>query len=129
MAIYEDLQWRGLVSDCTDETGLNKRMADGPITLYCGFDPTADSLHVGSLVPLIALARFQRAGHHAIALAGGATGSVGDPSGRTDERQLLTKEMLGTTSPASRTSSAGCSTSTAGPTPRGWSTTPIGLHL
>jgi tyrosyl-tRNA synthetase len=94
MTIYEDLQWRGLLADCTDTPGLNKRMAEGPITLYCGFDPTADSLHIGSLVPLLALARFQRAGHHSIALAGGATGSIGDPSGKTAERQLLTKETL-----------------------------------
>jgi tyrosyl-tRNA synthetase len=65
-----------------------------PITLYCGFDPTADSLHVGNLVPLLALRRFQLAGHHPIAVAGGATGSIGDPSGKTQERQLLSKEVL-----------------------------------
>ena len=64
------------------------------ITLYCGFDPTADSLHVGNLVPLLALRRFQLLGHHPIAVAGGATGSIGDPSGKTAERQLLTKEIL-----------------------------------
>ena len=69
-------------------------MAKGPITLYCGFDPTADSLHVGSLVPLLALRRFQLCGHHPIAVAGGATGSIGDPSGKTAERQLLTHELL-----------------------------------
>src|SRR5207302_5684798 len=63
-------------------------------TLYCGFDPSAESLHVGNLVPLLALRRFQLAGHHPIAVAGGATGSVGDPSGKTDERQLLTDEVL-----------------------------------
>lgn len=93
MSIYEDLQWRGLVADCTDTAELTKRLAN-PITLYCGFDPTADSLHVGNLVPLIALRRFQNLGHHPIAVAGGATGSIGDPSGRTSERQLLTKEVL-----------------------------------
>ncbi len=65
-----------------------------PITLYCGFDPTADSLHVGNLVPLLALRRFQLLGHHPIALAGGATGCIGDPSGKSQERQLLTKEIL-----------------------------------
>ena len=65
-----------------------------PLTLYCGFDPTADSLHVGNLVPLLALRRFQLLGHHPIAVAGGATGSIGDPSGKTQERQLLTKEVL-----------------------------------
>jgi tyrosyl-tRNA synthetase len=68
--------------------------APQPITLYCGFDPTADSLHVGNLVPLLALRRFQLLGHHPIAVAGGATGSIGDPSGKTQERQLLNKEIL-----------------------------------
>jgi tyrosyl-tRNA synthetase len=94
MNIYEELEWRGLIADCTDKAELLKRLATGPITLYAGFDPTADSLHVGSLVPLLALRRFQLLGHHPIALAGGATGSIGDPSGKTAERQLLTKEVL-----------------------------------
>jgi tyrosyl-tRNA synthetase len=94
MSIFEDLQWRGLVADCTDVEGLTKRLASGPITLYCGFDPTAESLHVGNLVPLLALRRFQNLGHRPIAVAGGATGSIGDPSGKTQERQLLTPETL-----------------------------------
>ena len=94
MNIYDELQWRGLVSDCTDAVELNKRLAAGPITLYAGFDPTADSLHVGSLVPLLVLRRFQLLGHHPIAVAGGATGSIGDPSGKSAERQLLTREVL-----------------------------------
>ncbi len=94
MNIYEELQWRGLVADCTDATELTKRLAAGPVTLYCGFDPTADSLHVGNLVPLLALRRFQLAGHHPIAVAGGATGAIGDPSGKTGERTLLTPELL-----------------------------------
>ena len=94
MGIIEELEWRDLISDCTDREGLQKRLAKGPITLYCGFDPTADSLHVGSLVPLLALRRFQLCGHHPIAVAGGATGSIGDPSGKTAERQLLTHELL-----------------------------------
>ncbi len=94
MNILEELQWRGLVADCTDAPELNKRISAAPVTLYCGFDPTADSLHVGNLVPLLGLRRFQLFGHHPIALAGGATGSIGDPSGRTQERQLLTKEIL-----------------------------------
>src|ERR1051325_7495327 len=94
MNIYDELQWRGLVNDCTDAEALNKRLNDGPITLYCGCDPTADSLHVGNLVPLLVLRRFQLFGHHAIALAGGATGSIGDPSGKSSERQLLTQEVL-----------------------------------
>jgi tyrosyl-tRNA synthetase len=94
MNILEELQWRGLVADCTDPQELAKRVSPGPITLYCGFDPTADSLHVGNLVPLLGLRRFQLLGHHPLALAGGATGSIGDPSGKTQERQLLTKEVL-----------------------------------
>lgn len=94
MSIYDELQWRGLLADCTDMPELTKRLAAGPITVYCGFDPTADSLHVGNLVPLLALRRFQQLGHRPIALAGGATGSIGDPSGKTTERQLLTKEVL-----------------------------------
>ena len=94
MGITEELEWRDLISDCTDLEGLQERLAKGPITLYCGFDPTADSLHVGSLVPLLALRRFQLCGHHPIAVAGGATGSIGDPSGKTAERQLLTHELL-----------------------------------
>ncbi|MEI8040222.1 MAG: tyrosine--tRNA ligase [Verrucomicrobiota bacterium] len=94
MNILEELQWRGLLADCTDAQELAKRVSPGPITLYCGFDPTADSLHVGNLVPLLALRRFQLLGHHPIPLAGGATGSIGDPSGKAQERQLLTKEVL-----------------------------------
>ncbi len=94
MNIIEDLEWRDLLTDCTDRPGLAARLAAGPITLYCGFDPTADSLHVGSLVPLLALRRFQRHGHHVIALAGGATGLIGDPSGRAAERQLITREAV-----------------------------------
>src|SRR5438105_8679594 len=94
MNIYEELEWRGLVADCTDPTELQKRLATGPITLYAGFDPTADSLHVGSLVPLLALRRFQLAGHHPISVAGGATGSIGDPSGKSVERNLLDKQTL-----------------------------------
>ena len=93
MSILEELEWRGLIADCTDKAELANRSA-APLTLYCGFDPTADSLHVGSLVPLLALRRFQLLGNHPIPLAGGATGSIGDPSGKTQERQLLTKEVL-----------------------------------
>ncbi len=94
MDIYEEMRWRGLVADCTDAEGLLKRLSTGPITLYCGFDPTADSLHVGNLVPLLGLRRFQLAGHHPIAVAGGATGSIGDPSGKTAERTLLSRDDL-----------------------------------
>ncbi len=94
MNIFEELEWRGLVADCTDAPALRKRLEAGPITLYAGFDPTSDSLHVGNLVPLLALRRFQQHGHHPIVVAGGATGLVGDPSGKAAERQLLTRELL-----------------------------------
>ena len=87
-AILDDLVDRGLVQDSTDFAALRSRLDDRPVTLYCGFDPTADSLHVGHLVPLLALRRFQDAGHRPVALAGGATGMIGDPSGRSEERNL-----------------------------------------
>jgi tyrosyl-tRNA synthetase len=92
--ILSELDWRGLYADCTDREALAKRLTEGPTALYCGFDPTADSLHVGNLVPLFALRRFQLAGHHPIALAGGATGMVGDPSGKSDERNLQTPDQV-----------------------------------
>ena len=94
MNFLDELAWRGLINDCTDTEALTKRLGEGPAVLYCGFDPTADSLHVGNLVPLIALKRFQDSGHIPIALAGGATGAIGDPSGKSAERNLLTNEML-----------------------------------
>lgn len=93
-AILDDLAARGLVHDHTDLEELAARLASGPLTLYAGFDPTADSLHIGSLVPLLTLRRFQDAGHRPIALAGGATGMIGDPSGRSDERSFLDPETL-----------------------------------
>lgn len=92
--ILEELGWRGLIADCTDREELGRQLAAGAVTLYCGFDPTADSLHVGHLVPLLALRRFQNDGHRPIAVAGGATGSIGDPSGKSQERQLLNKEQI-----------------------------------
>src|SRR5262245_29629860 len=95
MNILEELEWRGLIADCTDRTELAKRTAS-PLALYCGFDPTADSLHAGNLVPIMGLRRFQLRDHHPIAVAGGATGAIGDPSGKTSERQLLTKETIAT---------------------------------
>ena len=94
MNILDELRWRDLLADCTDPAALTARVNEKPITLYAGFDPTADSLHVGNLVPLLGLRRFQLQGHTPIAVAGGATGSIGDPSGKTQERQLLTKELL-----------------------------------
>jgi len=93
VSIIDELKWRGLVADCTDAAELERKIT-APVTLYCGFDPTADSLHVGHLVPLLALRRFQNFGHHPIAVAGGATGSIGDPSGKSAERSLLTKEQI-----------------------------------
>lgn len=94
MNILEELEWRGLVADCTEREALAKRISEGPTTVYAGFDPTADSLHVGNLVPLLGLRRFQDCGFRPIALAGGATGLIGDPSGKADERPLLTPEAL-----------------------------------
>ncbi len=94
MSILDELTWRGLINDCTDSEALTERLNKGPIVLYCGFDPTSDSLHVGNLVPLIALRRFQNQGHIPVALAGGATGAIGDPSGKSAERTLLTRETL-----------------------------------
>ena len=94
MDIIEDLEFRGYVSQNSDPEGLKRRLSTGPVTLYAGFDPTADSLHVGSLIPILGLRRFQMAGHRPIALVGGGTGLIGDPSGRASERQLNTKEVV-----------------------------------
>jgi tyrosyl-tRNA synthetase len=92
--LLDDLLARGLVHDTTDRDRLAARLAEGPITLYAGFDPTADSLHVGNMVGLMLLRRFQEAGHRPIVLAGGATGMIGDPSGKSDERSLLDDDAL-----------------------------------
>ena len=93
-ALLADLSARGLIADTTHAATLAQRLTNGPITLYCGFDPTADSLHVGNLMGLLMLRRFQLAGHRPICLAGGATGMIGDPSGRSDERSLLNDDTL-----------------------------------
>ncbi len=77
--VLEELRWRGLVAISTDEKALAEAFAAGPVTYYCGFDPTAPSLHIGNLVQLITMRRLQNAGHHPIALVGGATGLIGDP--------------------------------------------------
>lgn len=90
--ILDELRWRGSVAQTTDETALRDALASGPITLYCGFDPTAPSLHFGNLVQLVVLRRFQRAGHRVICLVGGSTGLIGDPK-PTAERVLKTKEQ------------------------------------
>ena len=93
MSFVEELTWRGLVQQSTDPE-LAAKMRAQPFTLYIGFDPTADSLHVGSLLPLLTLMRAQKAGHKPIALVGGATGMVGDPSGKSEERKLMPLEVL-----------------------------------
>lgn len=86
--LLQDLNARGLIAQMTSEDELEQHLAEGSVTLYCGFDPTADSLHIGSLVPLLALKRFQQAGHKPLALVGGATGLIGDPSFKAQERKL-----------------------------------------
>jgi len=88
MSLQQELSWRGFIHQCTHES-LWTALEKDSITLYCGFDPTADSLHIGSLLPIMGLAHFQRAGHRPIVLVGGATGMIGDPSGKTQERSLL----------------------------------------
>lgn len=89
---FDELKWRGLVYDATDN--VPQMLAQGPVAVYNGFDATADSLHVGHLVPLIALARLQQFGHVPIAVAGGGTSMIGDPSGKAEERQLLSREDI-----------------------------------
>ena len=93
MSIYETLETRGLIAQCTDPS-LGELLAKEQFTLYVGFDPTSSSLHLGNLVPIMALAHFQRAGHKVLALVGGATAMVGDPSGRSDERNLLSTAQV-----------------------------------
>ncbi|MBI3119460.1 MAG: tyrosine--tRNA ligase [Candidatus Hydrogenedentes bacterium] len=93
MGVLEELQWRGFVHQATHED-LAQRLEGAPLTFYCGFDPTADSLHVGSLLPIFAMAHLQRAGHRPLVLIGGGTGLIGDPSGKTAERTLQTKEQV-----------------------------------
>jgi tyrosyl-tRNA synthetase len=92
--IFSDLTWRGLVQQTTDDERLPAWLAEEPRTIYVGFDPTADSLHVGHLMAVTILRRFQQAGHRPIALVGGATGMIGDPSGKSEERNLLSVETL-----------------------------------
>ncbi len=94
MTFLEELRWRGFLQQCTDEAALADLLARETVTAYIGFDPTADSLHVGSLLPIMGLAHLQRHGHRPIAIAGGGTALVGDPSGKTEMRQLLTEERI-----------------------------------
>lgn len=94
MSLLHELKERGLVNQITDEEGLEKNLNENKITLYCGFDPTADSLHVGHLVPLLMLRRFQNEGHRPVALVGGGTGLIGDPSFRNEERKLNDESVV-----------------------------------
>ncbi|QEG34792.1 tyrosine--tRNA ligase [Bythopirellula goksoeyrii] len=94
MSLISDLRWRDLIHQTTNDEGIDAWLTEKPRTLYAGFDPTASSLHVGSLMGLLMLRRFQLAGHRPIAVVGGATGMIGDPSGKSDERNLLSKEQL-----------------------------------
>ncbi|MFZ3057178.1 MAG: tyrosine--tRNA ligase, partial [Smithella sp.] len=91
---YEILKERGFIEQVTDEALIKKLFAQGPVTCYIGFDPTATSLHIGSLVPIMSLAHMQKSGHKPIALVGGGTGLIGDPSGKTEMRQVLTREQI-----------------------------------
>ena len=90
--VVEDLKWRGALADSTP--GAEDLLINDKITCYNGFDPTSDTLHIGNLLPLMCLARLQRYGHTPIAILGGGTGMIGDPSGRTDERSLLSIEEI-----------------------------------
>jgi len=94
MTLLDELGFRGLIYQVTDRDGLAERLASGPVTLYVGFDPTADSLQIGNLVTILLLRRFQQAGHHPVALVGGGTGLIGDPGGKLEERALNPVERV-----------------------------------
>jgi len=94
MELLQDLAWRGIIYQQTDEEGLKDTLSKEPISLYCGVDPTANSMHIGHLLPFLTLRRFQQHGHRPIVLVGGATGLIGDPSGKSEERKLQTLETV-----------------------------------
>ncbi|KIY23634.1 tyrosine--tRNA ligase [Mesobacillus subterraneus] len=94
MDVLKDLEWRGIIYQQTDEEGMKDLLSNEKISLYCGVDPTADSMHIGHLLPFLTLRRFQNAGHRPIVLVGGATGLIGDPSGKNEERKLQTLEQV-----------------------------------
>ncbi|PLR79159.1 tyrosine--tRNA ligase [Bacillus sp. V3-13] len=94
MSLLKDLEWRGIIYQQTDEEGIQETLNKEKISLYCGVDPTADSMHIGHLLPFLTLRRFQHAGHRPIVLVGGATGLIGDPSGKSEERKLQTLETV-----------------------------------
>ena len=92
--IIDELSWRGLIADSTDLDDLRKELDAGIVTFYCGFDPTAPGLHIGNLVQLLTMRRLQNVGHQPIGLVGGATGLIGDPSGKSAERVLNPREVV-----------------------------------
>ncbi len=94
MNLLEELEWRGVIYQQTDEEGLKELLSKEKISLYCGVDPTADSMHIGHLLPYLTLRRFQKYGHRPIILVGGATGMIGDPSGKREERKLQSEETI-----------------------------------
>ncbi|MGM7636371.1 tyrosine--tRNA ligase [Bacillus sp. Hm123] len=94
MDLMQELEWRGIVYQQTDEEGMKELLNKESVSLYCGVDPTADSMHIGHLLPFLTLRRFQNHGHRPIVLVGGATGMIGDPSGKREERKLQTTEMV-----------------------------------
>ena len=94
MSILDDLTWRGAINQQTNAQGLEELVNKKAIGLYCGVDPTGDSMHIGHLIPFMILKRFQLAGHKPVVLIGGGTGSIGDPSGRNSERTLQTMDVV-----------------------------------
>ena len=95
MSGLDVLRERGFIKQCTDEKKLEEFMDAGPVTFYAGFDPTGPSLHAGHMIPLFAMAHLYQAGHKAIALVGGGTARIGDPSGKTEMRKMLSVEQIG----------------------------------
>ena len=93
-ALIEELKWRGLIYQQTDETGIENLLNKEQVTLYCGADPTADSLHIGHLLPFLTLRRFQEHGHRPLVLSGGGTGMIGDPSGKSEEESYKLRNKL-----------------------------------
>ena len=94
MDLLKDLEWRGITYQQTDAEGLKDVLNKESISIYCGIDPTADSMHIGHLLPFLTLRRFQNEGHRPLVLVGGATGLIGDPSGKNEERKLQTIEAI-----------------------------------
>ena len=93
-SVYDVLKERGFIAQCTYEEDLQKALENEKVTFYVGFDPTADSLHIGHYIPIMAMAHMQKFGHRPIALVGGGTAMIGDPSGKTDMRKMMTREMV-----------------------------------